>query len=157
MYGYFFQYGIVLLQLKPVRRIFPVLGWYIAWSSRHSTLLMLCAFQNNLYPVSFFSHFLLELIRFKKSFFNGLVKRDFKSVLIDGANCLSRNTDVYIPVFFFKIKLFIEEIRLEGSFGPSLWVRYIVSHHHLLSCYLTNFRHFSFEFQIDSSNEAQIT
>jgi len=56
VYGYFFQNAIVLFQFDTLRSIFLVLGSDITGSAGHTTVLVLCAFQNYLYPVTFLSH-----------------------------------------------------------------------------------------------------
>ena len=54
--GHFLQNGIELLDLHSVGSILPVLGSNVPWSSRHPTVLVLSTLQNDLNPISFFSH-----------------------------------------------------------------------------------------------------
>jgi hypothetical protein len=62
MYGYLFEDGIELLQLKPVRSIFPVLGGDIPRNAGFTTVLVFGALKNYLYSVSFFCHILMCLL-----------------------------------------------------------------------------------------------
>ena len=93
MQSYLFQNWVIFFYLKPFRSILPVLGSNVAGSPVHSTLLMLRAFNYNLYPVSFtfLCHFQSMLIRLDKSLILCFFKGIFQSIFINGPDSCCRD------------------------------------------------------------------
>jgi hypothetical protein len=74
----FTQVGIVFLFFNPLGRILFVFGGNVTAHTGNSRGFLLCAFQNYLYPVSFFRHTL------NSSFLEQAVKRCYNTDFIDG-------------------------------------------------------------------------
>ena len=141
MNSYPLKNRIVLATFKPIRGVFLILCSYIPGSSRHSAFLVLSTFKYDLNPVTLLSHLLTDLVGFKNSFFYSFIKRSFQSILIDCSYCSSRNLEGNPTIFLLKEKPFFLEIRVKSALSPPFRMGYIVSHHFLLSGYLTNSRH----------------
>ena len=60
--GHTLEDGIVLLEFHPVRAVLLVLGGDVPRCSRHAGILVLCALQDDLYPISFLGHLLVLLL-----------------------------------------------------------------------------------------------